>query len=194
MTHPTREDWMSYLYDELTAARRAPLATHLQSCAECRAQMAVWQTAGRELSAWKIPDQTRAPRRRPILQWAAAAALAALALVGATRLFSLSQEVQSLRAELQRHAGAEGSAAKAAQAEAQRLIAEAAQQWEQKRAADQQAVLAGWQKLSAQQAQNYATLRKELETVAVFSEAGLQRAQNQISSLAQTPATFTDQP
>ena len=29
MTHPTREDWMSYLYDELSPEQRSEMSAHL---------------------------------------------------------------------------------------------------------------------------------------------------------------------
>jgi hypothetical protein len=48
------------------------------------------------------------------------------------------------------------------------------------------------QKLNTQRITDYAKLRKELETVAVFSEAGWQHAENQISSLAYAPAHFSN--
>ncbi len=36
MNHPTREEWMSYLYDELTAEEHSGLAAHLAVCPECK--------------------------------------------------------------------------------------------------------------------------------------------------------------
>jgi anti-sigma factor RsiW len=201
MTHPTREEWMSYLYDELPAKRHASLQTHLQSCAECRAQVAVWQSAARELSGWKIPRRRKTPRTAVLTRWAMAAAIVALAVVGGERIFTLSNEVKNLRAEVQRGAKRNIDAAMAeaveratrsANVEVQALIAAVVQQWEQKRLADQQATIGALQKISTRYAQDYAALRKELETVAVFSEAGWQRTQNQISSLVATPASFSN--
>ena len=77
-------------------------------------------------------------------------------------------------------------------AEAQAVVATFAEQWEQKRLGDQQALLSALQKMNARHTQDYAALRKELETVAVFSEAGWQSAQNQISSLAMTPSQTSE--
>jgi hypothetical protein len=197
MTHPKREDWMSYLYDELAASERSTLKAHLDSCAECRAQVSAWQSAGTEMNAWKLPR--RAPRQRPsaFLRWAAAAVIVGLAMVGALRLNTLSHEVTALRAELERTprrgvVSPDNASAKAAGAETQALMAALAQEWEQKRLRDQQALLGALQKMNARHAQDYAALRKELETVAVFSEAGWQTAQNQISSLAMTPNNISD--
>jgi hypothetical protein len=196
MTHPKREDWMSYLYDELPASERSTLKAHLDSCAECRAQMSVWQGAGAELNAWKMPVRARRPQAPSLVRWAAAAAVVGLALVGGWRLNVLNQEVKTLRAELQRTprpdvVSAANAATKTA-AEAQAMVTALAEQWEQKRLGDQQALLSALQKINARHTQDYAALRKELETVAVFSEAGLQSAQNQISSLALNPSQVSE--
>jgi hypothetical protein len=200
MTHPKREDWMSFLYDELPAGERSTLKAHLDSCAECRAQMSVWQGAGEEMSAWKLPVRVHKQRTPAFAGWAAAAAIVLLAVFGVWRLNALGHEVKALRAELleaKQPAAASSTAsdeiAREAAAKTQTLIATLAQEWEQKRLGDQQALLTALQKLSARHAQDYAELRKELETVAVFSEAGWQSAQNQISSLAMTPAHISDE-
>jgi hypothetical protein len=79
-------------------------------------------------------------------------------------------------------------ASQSATTEAQMLIAAVARTLEEKRVADQQATLAALQKVNAQRVSDYASLRKELETVAVLTEAGFQRAQNQIVNLAYSPA------
>jgi hypothetical protein len=71
---------------------------------------------------------------------------------------------------------------------AQALVLALTQRLEAQRAADQQTFLAALQSLGAGQARDYAELRKELETVAVLTEAGLQRAQNQIATLAYVPS------
>ena len=200
MTHPTREDWMSYLYDE-SAKERGAMEAHLQSCAECRATVAEWQVVTRELSEWKLAAKHR--QSSPALtRWAIAAAFVALAAIGGGRIIALNSEVKELRAEVQKATRQDLSAAlaqvseqatKAANAEAQALIDDLAQQWEQKRVEDQQSTLTALQRMTARHAQDYAKLRKELETVAVFSEAGWERAQSQISHLAATPASFSDQ-
>jgi len=178
---------MSYLYDEISAKEREELAGHLDACDECRAQVAIWRGASAALDQWSMPARRNARRASTAARWAVAAAVAALAIAGGARLITLNHEVKSLRAEIA------DRAAESARAEAQTLMAAAAQRWDQQRAADRQALLGVLQQLSARQAQDYASLRKELETVALFSEAGLQRAENQISSLAVTPTSFSDQ-
>jgi Sec-independent protein translocase protein TatA len=201
MKHPTRETWISYLYDEIPVEERAAQRSHLDSCAECRTQLAQWQSAAAGLDEWKLPARRMAWRRVTFIRWAAAAAIVGMVVFGGARLNALANEVKQLRAEVQRNAGKEtdaalarlsDQAAKSATTEAQALVAAVAQQWEQKRVLDQQATVAALQQLSARQVQDHATLRKELETVAVFSEAGWQRTQNQISSLADTTASISN--
>ena len=76
MNHPTREEWMSYLYDELTAEEHSSLAAHLAVCPDCKARINDWRAAGRNLDAWQLPARpARVPLQRPMVRWAAAAAL-----------------------------------------------------------------------------------------------------------------------
>jgi hypothetical protein len=218
MTHPTREDWMSYLYDELSPAARSTMSAHLESCAACREQVQTWQSASRSLDTFQLPGR-RTPWRSPaLLRWAMAAVFVGLATLGIMRVTLLQGEVQRMRADLQgslkREVEAsirlelagkmredlEGAlvelserAAKSANAEAQNLIGSLAQRLETQRISEQQATLAVLQKLSARHTQDYAALRKELETVAVLTEAGLQRAQNQIATLSYSPVTDSNQ-
>jgi hypothetical protein len=205
MTHPTREEWMSFLYDELSSDERAGLQTHLDACAECRAQMNTWQSAAQQMGEWKLPPKRKSAAARILTRWAIAAAIVGLGIVGGARLVSLNSEVKQLRTEMRQELIEEvrrdlnsaltqvsEQATKSATTEAQALIAAVAQKLEEKRLTDQQAMLAALQKMNAQHAADYASMRKELETVAVFTETGLQRAQNQIATLAYSPASFSD--
>jgi anti-sigma factor RsiW len=191
---------MSHLYDESPAESREQFHAHLEECAECRSQLATWQGATRQMSEWQLPRRRRALRSAVITRWAVAAAVAVLAVVGAANILAMKREVKQLRAEVQAQrelnavlAEATEQAAKTATSEARSLVAAVVENLEEKRLGDQRTVLTALQKLNAQHVTDYAKLRKELETVAVFSEAGLQRAENQISSLAYTPANFSNQ-
>ena len=216
MIHPTREEWMSYLYDELAPGTRAGLQTHLDSCGECRAQVSTWQQATQQLSEWKLPRRRKVSSGVALTRWAIAAAIVGLAIVGGVRVKALNNDVKQLRAEMKSNRGeletavrqqlaeqmqrelnsalmqVTEQAPKGASAEAHSLIATVAQKLEEKRLADQQTTLAALQKMNAQHVADYTSFRKELETVAVFTEAGWQRAQNQIATLAYTPASFSE--
>ena len=197
---------MSYLYDELPPVARAELESHLEGCAECRTQMAVWQSATRQMTEWKLPPRRGKIAAAPaLLRWAIAAAIVGLAVVGGVRVVALNNDVKQLRAEMRQQlieelrrdlastmAEASEQATKSASAEAQALIAAVAQKWEERRINDQQATLAALQQLNAQRVADYAAMRKELETVAVFTETGLQHAENQIATLAYSPASFSE--
>src|SRR5262245_22895103 len=108
MNHPTSEQWMSYLYGELRADERAPLAAHLRNCPVCAAHVNGWQSAARDLDAWQIrargtePSVNQARRHfaRPLVQWAAAA----LILLGAGLAFGRlgsAAEAKKLRAAIE---------------------------------------------------------------------------------------------
>jgi hypothetical protein len=187
MTHPTREDWMSYLYDELSPASRSTMSAHLESCAACREQVQTWQSASRSLDSFHLPGR-RTPWRNPaLLRWAMAAVFVGLAALGIMRVTLLQGEVRQMRAELQGSLKREVEAslrlelagkmredldgaladwseraAKSANTEAQNLIGALAQRLETQRISEQQATLAVLQKLSARHTQDYAALRKEL--------------------------------
>jgi ATP-dependent Lon protease len=205
MTHPTREEWMSFLYDELPPDARVALQTHLDACGDCRAQMDTWQTATQQMSEWKLPPKRRRAAAQTLTRWAIAASIAGLGVIGGGRLVSLNNEVKQLRTEVHQQlieevrrdlnstlAQVTEQATKSATTEAQALIAAVAQKLEEKRLTDQQATLAALQQMSAQHVTDYASMRKELETVAVFTETGLQRAQSQIATLADSPAGLSD--
>ena len=190
---------MTYLYDESPSASRKELQAHLESCAACQKQVATWREATHQLNEWPS-SRVRRGTTFPIVRWAAAAAIVGLAIAGGARVNSLGREVRQLRSDMRGQVQQELNAAlaqvseqasKSATAEAQELIAAVAQKLEEKRLNDRQTTLTALQNLNAQRVADYAKLRKELETVAVFSEAGLQRAENQISSLAYTPANFS---
>lgn len=201
MKHPTREEWMSYLYDELSDEQRAGLKLHLAACAECGAELKAWQGVAREMDRWRMPPRKRITRGGVFVRWAAAAAVILLAALSASRVVALTNEVKQLRAEVRNPgkgdlnsalAQISEAAVRSANIEAQTLVAALAQRLEEQRLADQKATLAALQNLAARHTEDIAVMRKELETVAVFTEAGLQRAQNQLTALAYSPGTVSN--
>ena len=76
MKHPQREAWVPYLCGEAKPEVRRELRTHLKHCAECRAELAVWEQTLQRLDAWKLPRlRSRYPAALPVLPWAVAAAV-----------------------------------------------------------------------------------------------------------------------
>lgn len=103
MNHPTREEWVAYLYGECDARDQARLTAHLRDCDACREQVEAWRRTMYAMSAWELAPgakRTRAlvPRWAPV---AAAAAVALLVGVGAARVTAPEPvDVEALRAEL----------------------------------------------------------------------------------------------
>lgn len=196
MKHPNREQWMAFLYDEAGAVERVELQAHLRDCPACQKQFAAWKHTGRQLDEWVVPTRGRRFAWSGVSKWAAAAAIVGVVGLGGFRMISLQNEVQQLRAEMQdtvkRQVAAlatEASAEAKANvlAEAQSLVTGVAQRLEEKRLSDQQALIAAVQRLSDRQTHDYASLRQQLETVAVYAETGLQNAQDQIATMAASP-------
>ena len=105
MNHPTREDWMEYLYGETPADLRSARAEHLRECAECRAQLDAWQQTKRALDSWETgvrPLRTRTVFSGAV-RWAAAACLAvALGFVGARLATPELIDAEAMRADIAR--------------------------------------------------------------------------------------------
>ena len=111
MNHPTREEWMDYLYGETSRKTRKRMSSHLRVCETCRSDVAEWRGAMSELDGWRLPDKRSVvPRPRGALRWAAAAmlllfagyGLGLLLRPGATGVAELREEIEtSLRASLE---------------------------------------------------------------------------------------------
>ena len=203
MNHPTREEWMSYLYDELTTEEHSSLAAHLAVCPDCKTRVSDWRTARKNLDVWQLPARpARVPLQRPLVRWAAAAALMigfgfgvgrfatpATANAGKIRAAiepeirqQLRQEfTQLLRDELDKTA----SATLAASGEqTKHWVEDYAQALETKRTEDSQAIYAALNKLESQRLADFVSLKKDVDTVAWWTDAGLRRARQELVQLA----------
>jgi hypothetical protein len=212
MNHPTREEWMSYLYDESAAPERAALAGHLRQCPECASKLNDWQISMQGLNGWRLPvKRSRRAPARPVLQWAAAAAIALLAGFGLGRLTagsadaakvraaiepqlreSLRQEfVRLLRTELDRAASATLAASGDQTREHLAILTRAV---EAGRADDARRVRAALERLESQHATDFLLLKKDLDTVAVNTDAGLRLTEQQLIQFANysRPANSAD--
>src|SRR5262245_27947451 len=79
-----REQLIGYLYDEGETAEREAVRRHLETCAECRAEIASLRSVREDLTAWEVPEHgsvwrpfTAAPTPpwwHHVPQWALAAA------------------------------------------------------------------------------------------------------------------------
>lgn len=102
MNHPTREEWMSYLYDEFPNPGQAALQAHLESCPTCRANVAGWQSAMTSLESWTLPKKSARFRHlQPALKWGIAALFALGMGYGFARFSVPAANVETLRAGLE---------------------------------------------------------------------------------------------
>ena len=198
MNHPERGNWVPFLYGEVKPDVRQQLKAHLEVCAECRKEVELWQLSLGRLDTWKLPRPWKpAELFLPILKWAAAAMLvlglgfsvgriSAVGSGGAADRAALKLQLkQELRAELAQLACDEVSRAtaatlSAARSEANKLLATYTTSLETQRDADNQVIRTALERL---QMQNL-SLKKELDTVALNTDAGLQQTEQQLAQLA----------
>jgi hypothetical protein len=197
MNHPEQEEWIPYVCGEATRDERQRLSEHLRNCPDCRREIESWKRSLSRLDRWRLPAPPRNSQAfAPLLKWAVPAfGVVVLALVFAAGRFSgksasaeqlravleprLRQELQNEFAPMIRYEIAKSSAITmdAARQQTQELLSAAAQVLETRRANDTRAVYAAMDKL-------YVALKKDLDTVAVNTDAGLRRTENQLVQLA----------
>ncbi len=214
MNHPSREEWMSYLYDELNADQSANLKAHLHTCPDCKSKVNEWQAARSGLDEWRVPKKRgRVLLAQPMVKWAAAAAIVLSIGVGIGRLTSAPPDVQQVRAAIEPEMRQElrrefaqlfrdqldksASTTLAASTEQTRqLLAEFARVVEAKRTEDYQAINAVLDKLQSQRLADFFSLKKDVDTMAVLTESGFRRAQQQLVQLADytQPANSSNSP
>ncbi len=203
LNHPEREEWMDFLYGELPAQRRSELSAHLKACAACEAEVSGWRTTLETLDEWKVPTRRSKPASQPAAPWkwamAAAFVFGALGIgFGFGRMGAPSaKNVEALRAEIKANVDAQVRQAQLAtlpptaeklmtgtRSEIERLLTEFASAAEEKRVADQQALLQTIRELDASRRAEILALRKDLETVALYADDGLQKTEQQLIRLA----------
>ena len=89
-----RERLIGYIYDECEPADRAAMQQHLETCAECRDEIAALRSVRQELQSWEVPDHESVwkpfiPAPAPawwsqVPRWALAAAAGLVIASGAT--------------------------------------------------------------------------------------------------------------
>ena len=182
MNHPNREELVGFLYRDLTEEQRASVANHLSSCGECRAEVEGWRAVRRELNEWQLPLPERSRAHDGVRRWGAWLKLATAAAMLVCAGFALARlapvppkvDTAALRAELAAELRQE------LRAEMARLTAaQAARQQEY-----QAALARTLGQLEARRLVDYASLRKDVETVAVRAEDELQTTREGLLSLA----------
>jgi hypothetical protein len=202
MNHPAREEWMSYLYDESNSEEHASLAAHLAVCPDCKGKVGEWRAARSDLDTWQVSaKRPRVALARPLVKWAAAAALVLATGVGIGRLTSATPDVRQMRAalepEIRQHLRQEftqllrqeldknvSATLAASNEQTKQLLTEFAKAVETKRTEDNQTIYAALNRLESQRVADYVSLKKDLDTVAIMTEAGLRHTQQQLVQLA----------
>jgi hypothetical protein len=181
MNHPNREEWMSFLYEDIDASEKNRLSTHLDSCDACRRQIAAWRGTMASLNAWSVAAP--APRdasRKSWFRWAAAAAVFLAVGIGigavARGAGPESAELRELRKELQAVAAVAKS-----QQETIELITQTVAE---NRTRDQETLLVTLREMEGRRQTELRALRKDLETVAALTEESLDNTHNQLARLA----------
>jgi len=107
MTHPGKDEWMDYLYGEITADQKRTLRSHLEECSQCQSDVEGWQYSMKALDGWQLDDKGKTVSRiglyaGPMLRWTAAAVLMIGLGFVAARLFAPgTPDIEQLRADLE---------------------------------------------------------------------------------------------
>jgi hypothetical protein len=190
MKHPEREEWVPYVFGEAAPAERRRLQQHLDECNSCRDEIAGWQRSVGRLDSWKLPA-THTPRETfaPGLAWAAAAAI--LILVGASFGFGHVVGIKQVRTELNRTLQAEIARSAtatlvASEARTKTLLEQQAAEFGKRRMEDLNAFSLALDKLETQRLTDLISLKKDLDTVAINTDAGLRHTEQELVQLTES--------
>ncbi len=177
MNHPTREELVEFLYGETPPDRTAAIAAHLENCPECRREVETWKAVRVELAAGARPERAGAPARRHSPVWftlrrAAAAAMLVLAGYGAARL---AQPGPAADADALRTAVA---------AELRTELRNELGRFATDQSGRQEAIVQALARMEAQRLEEYANLRRDMETVAVRAEDQFETTRRNLIRLA----------
>lgn len=199
MKHPNDEQWMSFLYDETTAAEAGELKAHLETCAECRAKADGWSATRQSLNTWQTPVTAPTLKRSTngAIKWALAASVVLLVGFTAGRIsqpnsVNLQVELAKARQEIAAEVKAQLQAnlqeiarttTVANQEQSRQLFEEFLAKYQTARAEDQQTTVNWLRQMEERHKTDFAWLRKDLETVAVMAEDKLNRTAMKVQQL-----------
>jgi hypothetical protein len=76
MNHPKPEEWVPYVFGEVTGAARRELRAHLRDCQQCREEVETWKRSLGRLDSWRLSRlRFSSELIFPVLKFAAAAAI-----------------------------------------------------------------------------------------------------------------------
>ena len=197
MKHPNRDEWAPFVFGETTGAEARRLEAHLESCAECAAEVEGWRRSLKVLDSWALPPAAR-PRNiiSPVFRWAVAAAIVLAAGVAMGRM--TAPDAKTLRAEVeaavkstlaadfqQALARSEAHLAAMAEENSRDLLRTLSESVEEGRVEDRQEMLSLLQEQQRQSDARLAAFRRDLETVALFADQEFRQAKLALTQLAQ---------
>ena len=187
VNHPSTEEWMAYLYNELAPERKRELHAHLAQCGDCGKQLPQWRDGMLALDDWKMPARPRRVLAQPsvtLVKWAAAAAVVLVAGFAIGRQSSnAASEVAALKnsvTQLTERMDEERAAMGAVREQSLRLLAEYAKLDDARRTEDRETVELALRDMDSR----LFKLRSELETVAVNTETGFRQTKEGLTTLA----------
>jgi hypothetical protein len=198
MKHPNRDEWVPYVFGEARAGEAKRLRAHLESCAECAAEVTAWRRSLQTLDKWKLPEPVRSRAIiAPAFRWAMAAAIILAAGIAIGRVTAPDTEkmqeqvaasVKAMLAhQLQQTAGeTEARLASASEEHANELWNAFSEQLAAAREEDRRAMLALSEQYRLEQEERYVNLRRDLETLASQADLEIRQANFKLTQLAGT--------
>ena len=170
MKHPNQEQWISFLYGELTEDERSELSAHLSQCPECGARVSQWRSTQRKLDAWQIPIR-KSKRVLNMLKWAAAAVILLGVGYSVGRSYPPPLDLKAVRAAI------EPSLRRELAEELDRSLAS-------RLSTQSQSIYDAFTALDARYATTAVSLKQDIDTVALLTEASFRRTEAQLVQLA----------
>lgn len=101
--HPSDQEWMDYLYDEMASAEKTALEAHVKDCPPCQEKRDGMRGTQRSLDEWQVivpaKHEFTAPWQ-PALKWAAAAVLLVTTAFATARISRPTVDIAALQAQL----------------------------------------------------------------------------------------------
>lgn len=192
MKHPNRDEWVPYVFGEARADEAKRLRAHLESCAECAAEVAGWRRSLQTLDKWEVSPPVRSRAMiAPVFRWAMAAALVLAAGIAIGRVTAPNAEAMRAQVEASVKAAlAEQTQQAVAQSEARALSAsqeQANELWQMFSERLEAAREEDWQVVEGllrEQEARYVNLRRDLETLASLADQEIRAANFKLTQLA----------
>jgi hypothetical protein len=195
MKHPSKDEWVPYVFGEARPEDARRLAAHLESCADCAAEVAGWRRSLQTLDEWELPAPARSRAViAPVFRWAVAAAIMLAAGVAIGRM--TVPDAQAMRAQIessvkaavtlelqQKLADAEIRLASESQEESRQLWRAFSETLAAAREEDRQETASFLEEHGRQEQARYVNLRRDLETLALQADQEIREANFKLTQL-----------